>query len=67
MKIAVGARIQRTAAHGDATEATWSWTKATQPTDTATVASDRVAGADSLGAAQTHGSETEEMQTQAGD
>lgn len=69
MEITVGARIQRAAAHGEATEAPGNRPKATQPTDAATAASDRVAGADSLGAAQTHdgGTEIEEMQTKAGD
>lgn len=67
LEVAVGAGVQGAAAHGDAAEAARSWTEAAQPTHTA--APDRVAGADSLGALQTHdgGTETEETQTRAGD
>lgn len=66
MEVAVGARVQRAAAHRDAPEASWSWAQAAPPADPPTAAPDRVAGADSLGAAQTHGGATE-MQAKAGD
>lgn len=67
MEIPIGAYIQRAAAHGHATESTLNWTKATQSTESTTAASDRVAGANSLGTAETHDGSTgiKEMQAKA--
>lgn len=56
MVMPVGARIQRAAAQGDATETPMNWTKTTQP-PRPTAAPDRVTGADSLVTTQTHGGE----------
>lgn len=56
MVMPVGSRIERAAAEGDATEPPLDWTKTAQP-PRAAAATDRVAGADSLGTTQTHGEE----------
>lgn len=57
--MAVGPRVQRAAAQGDATEAALNWTEAAQPPRPTAAAPDGVTGADSLGTTQTHGAETE--------
>lgn len=54
MVMPVGACVERAAAQGEATETPLTWTETAQP-PRATAAPDGVAGADSLGAAQTHG------------
>lgn len=55
--VAVG--VQRAAAQGDAAEASLHRAEPAQPAGGAAAAADRAAGADSLGAAQTHDGETD--------